>query len=111
MQTVIPPFLSKTLERALSDQLSHYLSQNDLLDPIQSGFKTGHSTETALLCVTEALRTAKADSLSSFLILLDLSAALDTMNHQMFLPPSQGWVSQALHTLGLHPTWQTAPAR
>ncbi|KAM9554196.1 uncharacterized protein ACWYII_035587 [Salvelinus alpinus] len=71
-------FLSKTLERAVLGQLSCYLSQNDLLDPNQSGFKTSHSTETALLCVTEALRTAKANSLSSALILLDLSAAFDT---------------------------------
>ncbi|XP_045062529.1 uncharacterized protein LOC121545476, partial [Coregonus clupeaformis] len=78
-------FLSKTLERAVSSQLSCYLSQNDLLDPNQSGFKTGHSTETALLCVTEALRTAKANSLSSALILLDLSAAFDTVNHQILL--------------------------
>ena len=26
-------------------------------------------------------------------------------------PPSQGKASQALHTLGLHPTWQSAPTR
>ncbi|KAM9418959.1 uncharacterized protein ACWYII_022362 [Salvelinus alpinus] len=78
-------FLSKTLERAVLGQLSCYLSQNDLLDPNQSGFKTSHSTETALLCVTEALRTAKANSLSSALILLDLLAAFDTVNHQILL--------------------------
>ncbi|KAM9419887.1 uncharacterized protein ACWYII_022754 [Salvelinus alpinus] len=78
-------FLSKTLERAVLGQLSRYLSQNDLLDPNQSGFKTSHSTETALLCITEALRTAKANSLSSALILLDLSAAFDTVNHQILL--------------------------
>uniref|UniRef100_A0A674CUA9 Reverse transcriptase domain-containing protein n=1 Tax=Salmo trutta TaxID=8032 RepID=A0A674CUA9_SALTR len=78
-------FLSKTLERAVLSQLSCYLSQNDLLDPNQSCFKTGHSTETALLCVTEALRTAKANSLSPALILLDLSAAFDTVNHQILL--------------------------
>ncbi|XP_052351813.1 uncharacterized protein LOC127915630 [Oncorhynchus keta] len=91
-------FISKTLERAVLGQLSLYLSQNDLLDPNQSGFKTSHSTETALLCITEALRTAKANSLSSALILLDLSAAFDTVNHQILLSTlSELGISGAAH--------------
>jgi hypothetical protein len=66
---------------------SHYLSQNDRLDPNQSGLMTGHSTETALLFVTEAL---KADSYSSVLILLDLSPAFDTVTHLILLPTLSG---------------------
>ncbi|XP_048010489.1 uncharacterized protein LOC125244450 [Megalobrama amblycephala] len=79
------PFIAKTLERVVFNQLSTYLTQNNLLDNHQSGFKSGHSTETALLSVTEALRLARASSKSSVLILLDLSAAFDTVNHQILL--------------------------
>ncbi len=57
------------------------LSQNNKLD----GFRSGHSTETVLISVTEALQIAKADSKSSVLILLYLSATSDNVNHQILL--------------------------
>ncbi len=79
------PFIAKTLERVVFNQVSLCLSQNNKLDAKQSGFRSGHSTETALLSITETLRIAKADSISSVLILLDLSAAFDTVNHQILL--------------------------
>ncbi len=86
LQTVsLLPFVAKTLERVVFNQLSLFLSQYNKLDAKQSGFRSGHSTETALLSVTEALRVAKPDSKSSVLILLDLSAAFDTVNHQILL--------------------------
>ncbi len=56
------PFIEKTLEQVVFNQVSLFLSQNNKLDAKQSGFKNGHSTETVLLSVTEALRIAKADS-------------------------------------------------
>ena len=74
-----------TLERAVYNQLSSCLSQNNFLGPNQSDFRTTHSTETALLTVTESLAAAKALSHSSVLILLNLSSAFDTVNHQILL--------------------------
>ncbi len=86
LQTCLSPSIhSQTLERVVFNQVSLFLSQNNKLDAKQSGSRSGHSTETALLSVTEALQIAKADSKSSVLILLDLSAAFDTVNHQILL--------------------------
>ncbi len=79
------PLIAKTLERVVLNQVSDFLTQNNLLDSNQSGFRSGHSTETALLSVVEALRLARAASKSSLLILLDLSAAFDMVNHQILL--------------------------
>ncbi len=79
------PFIAKTLERVVFNQVTAFLTQNNLLDSNQSGFRSGHSTETALLSVVEDLRPARTASKSSLLILLDLSAAFDTVNHQILL--------------------------
>ncbi len=43
------PFLAKVLERVVMAQLHSHLSLNKLLEPFQSGFRSGHSTETALV--------------------------------------------------------------
>ncbi|KAK3539226.1 hypothetical protein QTP86_031272 [Hemibagrus guttatus] len=51
-------FPSKIFERVVCNQLSDYLLQNNLHDPNQSDFKAAHSTETALLVVTENLHAA-----------------------------------------------------
>ncbi len=94
------PFIAKTLEQVVFNQVSLFISQNNKLDAKQSGFRSGHSTETAQLSVTEALRIAKADSKSSVLILLDLSAAFGTVNHQILLSTLS---SLGFHFAGLNP--------
>ncbi len=67
------------------NQVSAFLTQNNLLDSNQSGFRSGHTTETALFSVVQALRLARVAYKSSLLILLDLSTAFDMDNHQILL--------------------------
>ncbi|XP_064162052.1 uncharacterized protein LOC135238224 isoform X2 [Anguilla rostrata] len=81
-KALISPLLKKT---TLDPSIIGNYRPNELLDPHQSGFRPGHSTETALLSVNEALHAARAASLSSVLLLLDLSAAFDTVDHPTLL--------------------------
>lgn len=45
-------FVSKLLEKIVASQLQSHLCVNNILDPYQSGFRLGHSTETALVKMT-----------------------------------------------------------
>ncbi len=77
--------LSKLLERLVSRQLLAYLDKFGLLPRLQSAYRTRHSTETAVLKVlSDILLAIDAGDLSA-LVMLDLSAAFDTVDHCILL--------------------------
>lgn len=53
-----------------------------MLDPSQPGFRAAHSTETSLIEVADNIRLALDTGQSAMLVLLDLSAAFDTISHR-----------------------------
>ena len=78
-------FLSKILEKIVLSQINVHLTENGLQEVFQSAYKAKHSTETALLKVTSDLLCSTDRGEVSVLALLDLSAAFDTLDHEILL--------------------------
>lgn len=79
------PFISKVLERAVLIQVQEFLKKADVCEQFQSGFRSCHSTETALLKVFNDLFLHLDTGNCAILILLDLTAAFDTVDHKILL--------------------------
>ena len=72
-------FLSKVLDRVVSVRLGEDVTVNCLLKPRRSAYRANHSTETVLLRVQSDLLMAVDKGCAALLVLLDLSAAFDTL--------------------------------
>ena len=84
-------FLSKLTERVVKNRLDQHLAQNSLYNLYQSAYTKFRSTETALLSVYDSLIRATAKQQVSCLCLLDLSAAFDTIDHDILLHRLAVW--------------------
>ena len=78
-------FISKLVETVVANQLQHYLNCDNLFPVFQSACRQNHSTETALLKVMNDILLNMNNQRVTLLILLDLSAAFDTVNHDTML--------------------------
>lgn len=78
-------FVSKITERSASNQLHSRMSQNGLYPILQSGYRKHHSTETAWLNIKNDILMNMNEGHVTLLVLLDLSAAFDTIDHNRLL--------------------------
>ena len=87
----------------MANQLRDYLHAHGLENSYQSDYKAGHSTETALLLIKNEVHLTLARGKPTALVLLDLSAAFDTIIPHCSIVYSLGLVYVALSSSGLHP--------
>ena len=77
-------FISKTLERVIAAQLNNYLINNNILNKFQSAYTNNKNTETALTHILNNILLYPTKYCSS-IVLLDLTAAFDTIDHNIMI--------------------------
>ena len=78
-------FISKVLEKVVAKRLDDHMLDNNLYSSVQSAYRERHSTETALLKVQSDILTALDSGSGAVLLMLDLSAACDTIDHSILM--------------------------
>ena len=79
------PLVSKVMERAIQVQLVKFLEANEVLSAYQSGFRKGHSTETAVTYLTDQILEHMDNQQMTGSVFIDLKKAFDLVNHNCLL--------------------------
>ena len=77
--------IAKVFERTIYDHLYNFLTNEDLISNHQSGFRSLHSTLTALLEATDNWAFNIDRGNVNAVVFLDLKKAFDTVDHDIFL--------------------------
>ena len=95
-------FISKILEKVVASRIQSHLLSNSISSSFQSAYRMFHSTETTLLGIHNDLILAMDRGEVTSLILLDLSAAFDTVDQSFFIVFNIGLVFMVLLLTGSH---------
>ena len=81
----ILPISMKIFEKVVHYQVSDFLDSCKLLSPSQSGFRHAHSTDTAVICVSDFILNELGKGKYVGAVLVDLKKAFDTVDHRILL--------------------------
>ena len=73
--------MGKVIEKAAAKQFIEHIDKNNLMEPNQSAYCKHHSMESCLLKIKTDILDAIDNQKVTALILLDVSAAFDTIHH------------------------------
>lgn len=77
--------LSKLTERVVHSRINSHMTTNNLHIDSQYGYKKHHGTETLLVHLIDEIMVAVDAKLGVVVLIIDLSAAFDTVNHAVLL--------------------------
>ena len=78
-------FISKVVERCMLSQFNSHCAKNCLLPDFQSAYRKNYSTETSLVKLTNDILNSMESQKITMMAIMDLSAAFDTTDHDLFL--------------------------
>ena len=93
------PFLSKLLEIAIYSQLQAFIDANSASPAHQSAYRKHHSSQAALIKVYDDLLKDIDNGQMSALSFLDLTAAFDTVDHELLLARLERTIGVWCHVL------------
>ena len=79
------PVLSKLFEKRLYHRVYSYLTEHNLIDKRQYGFRENHSTELAITSIYDELLSNFDNKLLTCSLFLDLSKAFDCCDYEILL--------------------------
>ena len=84
-------FVAKLTERFVAQQLQHFMDVNGIYGVYQSAYRPQHSAESALLRIHNDVAQSIDSRRSVLLVLLDLTAAFDTIDHNILMRRLHGY--------------------
>ena len=93
-------YISKLIEKAVARQINEHIAHEGISNENQSAYRVFHSTETALLKIQNDIATSMDKGAAVRLVLLDLSAAFNTIDHSILFSCSIlfKWVQSYLNS-------------
>ena len=79
------PNINKILEKLVYNRITYFLSNNNLIYPLQFGFQHNYSTSHALINLIEDIRKNLDEGKVGYGIFVDLQKAIDTVDHEILL--------------------------
>ena len=93
------------MERVIAARLSSHLSSHNLMSKLQSAYRKFHSSETVLLYVQNDILASLDAGYCTALLLFNLSAAFDTIDHSILTHRLQHWFGISSTALNLLPSF------